>query len=253
MPSSLRCPGCGAPADSDAARCDYCGSALATVTCASCFAPMFAGSRFCASCGAEAVRERVEEDKPLKCPRCREDMQALRLGSVSARECAQCGGLWLDPESLQALANAREESAGVVSALAARVPLNTTPPDVVRYIPCPRCDKLMNRSNFARSSGVILDVCKAHGVWLDRGELQRVIGFVESGGLTVARQREREELIEEQRRLDVRQDRFQYVDGINATHVAMTSGMTMRVNSSSATPTTLFDRLLRDALGVVFG
>src|SRR5690348_8892055 len=180
MASSLRCPGCGAPAESDAVRCGYCGASLATVTCASCFAPMFAGSRFCAHCGAEAVREHVEEDKPLKCPRCSEDMQALLLGSTFAHECAQCGGLWLDPGSLQTLANAREETAGVVSVLAARIPLATVAPDVVRYIPCPRCEKLMNRSNFARSSGVILDVCKEHGVWLDRGELQRVLGFIES-------------------------------------------------------------------------
>lgn len=211
---------------------------------------MFAGARFCANCGAEATREHVEEDKPLECPRCREDMQALRLGRITARECGQCGGLWLDPESLQALANAREESAGVVSTLAARVPLNAAPPDVVRYIPCPRCDKLMNRSNFARSSGVILDVCRAHGVWLDRGELLRVLGFIESGGLTVAREREREELVEEQRRLAALRDRPQQMSG---ARLSTTSGMTMRINSGSATPETVFDRLLRDALGVVFG
>jgi len=210
---------------------------------------MFAGSRFCAHCGAEATREHVEEDKPLKCPRCREDLQALRLGRTTARECAQCGGLWLDPESLQALANAREESAGVVSALAARMPLNAVAPDVVRYIPCPRCDKLMNRSNFARSSGVILDVCKAHGVWLDRGELQRVLGFVESGGLTVARAREREELIEEQRRLTALRDRPQQMGRAN---YSLTPGVAMRVDSTSTIPNSLFDRLLRDALGAVF-
>ncbi len=211
---------------------------------------MFAGSRFCAHCGAEATRERVEEDNPLKCPRCREDMQALRLGITTARECAQCGGLWLDPESLQKLANAREESAGVVSELAARVPLNTAPPDVVRYIPCPRCDKLMNRSNFARSSGVILDVCKAHGVWLDRGELQRVLAFVESGGLTVAREREREELIEEQRRLTALRDHPQQTHGGS---LSLTPEMMLHVDNSSATPNTLLDRLFRDALGAVFG
>ena len=164
-----------------------------------------------------------------------------------ARECAQCGGLWLDPESLQKLANAREESAGVVSALAARVPLAAAPQDVVRYIPCPCCGKLMNRSNFARSSGVILDVCKTHGVWLDRGELQRVLGFIESGGLTIAREREREELIEEQRRLTALRDRPQQMGGAT---FSMTPGMAAHV-SSRATPETLFDRLLRDALGVV--
>jgi Zn-finger nucleic acid-binding protein len=198
---ALRCPGCGAPATADAASCDYCGSALATVTCPSCFAAMFAGSRFCAHCGAEARREVLDDATPLGCPRCREPMQALRLGVTMARECAACGGLWLDPASLQQLSNAREERAGVLSVLAARTPAAAVPPDVIRYVPCPCCQKLMNRKNFAQSSGVVLDVCATHGVWLDRGELERVLGFVEGGGLARARARERERLVDEQRRL----------------------------------------------------
>jgi len=162
---------------------------------------MFAGSRFCARCGAEATRELLEEETPLACPRCREPLQALRLGATTVRECAACGGLWLDPESLQKLSDGREERADVVSALASRTPTVLATPDVVRYVPCPRCAKLMNRRNFAQSSGVVLDVCAKHGVWLDRGELERVLGFVSGGGLARARAREHERLIEEQRRL----------------------------------------------------
>jgi Zn-finger nucleic acid-binding protein len=143
----------------------------------------------------------LEEDEPLKCPRCREDMQALRLRAATVRECAACGGLWLDPETLQKLSDGREERAGVVSALAGHVPTATTPPDIIRYVPCPVCDRLMNRKNFAQSSGVVLDVCATHGVWLDCGELERVLGFVAGGGLARARAHEREKLVEEQRRL----------------------------------------------------
>ena len=162
---------------------------------------MFAGSRFCARCGAEVTREVVQDDTPLRCPRCHEAMQALRLGRTTARECGACGGLWLDLESLQRLSDDREERTGIVSVLAARVPTATMTPDVVRYAPCPLCEKLMNRKNFAQSSGVVLDVCAKHGVWLDRGELERVLGFVSGGGLARARAHEQERLIEEQRRL----------------------------------------------------
>lgn len=205
---TLRCPGCGAPAAADAASCAYCGSALATVTCASCFAPMFAGSRFCARCGAEAKRDVIADATPLKCPRCREEMQALRLGATAVRECAACGGLWLEPEQLQQLANAREAQAEVMNVLTTRMP-TVTVMDTVRYVPCPTCGKLMNRSNFAHSSGVVLDVCKAHGVWLDRGELQRVLEFIGAGGLAAARRRDEERLIEEQQRLVALQTRPQ--------------------------------------------
>ena len=162
---------------------------------------MFAGSRFCPRCGAEATRELLEEETPLPCPRCHEPMQALVLGGTTARECAACGGLWMDPSSLQRLSDGREAHADVVSLLGTRVPTVSTPPDVVRYVPCPQCGTLMNRKNFAQSSGVVLDVCARHGVWLDRGELERVLGFVAGGGLTRARMRERQRLVEEQRRL----------------------------------------------------
>jgi Zn-finger nucleic acid-binding protein len=210
---------------------------------------MFSGSRFCAHCGAEAVREVLAEEKPLVCPRCREPMQALRLGGTETRECSACGGLWLDPASLQRLANAREERAGVVGVLAARVPTAGAAPDVVRYIPCPRCGKLMNRVNFAQSSGVVLDVCKNDGVWLDRGELQRVLGFVEAGGLTIARERERERLVDEQRRLAaMRSD-----NGIGTASSDMsTFSLHARwPTEAGAPPVDLMHRLLFDALGVV--
>lgn len=164
---------------------------------------MFAGARFCANCGAEATREVVEDAKPLKCPRCREDMQALKLGGTEARECPQCGGLWLDLESLDRLTSERDELVATSSILAARTPLRSTMPDTVRYVPCPACEKLMNRTNFAHVSGVILDVCKGHGVWMDRGELQRILDFVGSGGLATAREHERQKLAEEQRRVEM--------------------------------------------------
>jgi Zn-finger nucleic acid-binding protein len=132
-------------------------------------------------------------------------MSWLQLGDTRACECAECGGLWVEPETLQALCAQHELSETVISALAGHVPRSAAPPDTVRYIPCPACAKLMNRVNFAHSSGVITDVCRSHGVWLDRGELQRVIGFVDGGGLAVQRAREKEALVLERRRLETLQ------------------------------------------------
>ena len=133
-------------------------------------------------------------------------MQSLRLAETDVHECAACGGLWLDPQSLQRLADAHEKSANVVSVLATRAPaaserVSRKPVEVVRYVPCPSCGKLMNRVNFAHSSGIVLDVCKNHGLWLDRGELEQLLEFIGAGGLAAARKRDEERLIDEQRRL----------------------------------------------------
>ena len=59
----------------------------------------------------------------------------------------------------------------------------------------------MNRMNFGRLSGTIVDVCRGHGTFLDRGELHQVVQFILEGGLDRARQAEREQLIEDQHRL----------------------------------------------------
>jgi Zn-finger nucleic acid-binding protein len=64
----------------------------------------------------------------------------------------------------------------------------------------------MNRINFARFSGVIVDVCKGHGTWFDRDELSRIVEFIHDGGLDAARIKEKTELEEERRRL--RDDQF---------------------------------------------
>ena len=64
---------------------------------------------------------------------------------------------------------------------------------------------MMNRINFARCSGVIVDVCKGHGTWFDRDELRTIVEFVRGGGLELAREREKSEIRYERERLHAEQ------------------------------------------------
>ncbi|HMF57614.1 MAG TPA: zf-TFIIB domain-containing protein, partial [Pyrinomonadaceae bacterium] len=75
----------------------------------------------------------------------------------------------------------------------------------VRYVPCPECGQLMNRINFARCSGVIVDVCKGHGTWFDRDELRQIVEFIRAGGLDASRARELAKIEEERRQLQQEQ------------------------------------------------
>ena len=59
----------------------------------------------------------------------------------------------------------------------------------------------MNRVNFGRLSGTIVDVCRGHGTFLDAGELHAIVTFIHGGGLERTRQQEVEALKEQQRRL----------------------------------------------------
>jgi Zn-finger nucleic acid-binding protein len=58
------------------------------------------------------------------------------------------------------------------------------------YRPCPDCKKLMNRRNYGRRSGVIVDVCSEHGAWFDFGELARILSWIRDGGLAHAQEQE---------------------------------------------------------------
>jgi Zn-finger nucleic acid-binding protein len=50
------------------------------------------------------------------------------------------------------------------------------------YIKCPVCREFMGRRNFGAKSGVIVDRCSTHGVWLDGGELKRLLEWKKAGG-----------------------------------------------------------------------
>jgi Zn-finger nucleic acid-binding protein len=60
---------------------------------------------------------------------------------------------------------------------------------------------MMHRLNFARCSGVIVDVCRAHGTWFDANELHRIVHFIRAGGLDQSRAKEKRDLEEERRRV----------------------------------------------------
>ncbi len=59
----------------------------------------------------------------------------------------------------------------------------------------------MNRVNFAHCSGVIVDVCKEHGTWFDADELRRIVEFIRAGGLVTTRAREKQQILDMQRKL----------------------------------------------------
>ena len=199
---TLNCPMCGAAASTDAPTCNYCGARLATVACASCFGMMFIGSKHCPRCGAAAGERAGAELSPRKCPRCTIEMHSLTLASTAIRECERCLGLWIDVASFEKICADREQQAAVLGAASPAPSKQVQEGDKVRYIPCPECKQLMNRINFARCSGVVVDICKGHGTWFDREELSRIIEFIRGGGLDAARAKEKAALEEERRRLE---------------------------------------------------
>jgi Zn-finger nucleic acid-binding protein len=162
---------------------------------------MFLGSKHCQRCGAAAAVPEIMDAKDRQCPRCQSEMSLVTIGATAMRECEHCLGLWLDVSAFEEICADREQQSAVLG-LASPAPTHAVrETSKVQYVPCPECSQLMNRINFARCSGVIVDVCKGHGTWFDRDELSRIVEFIRDGGLEASRAREKAEIKEERRRL----------------------------------------------------
>ncbi|HEY7498970.1 MAG TPA: zf-TFIIB domain-containing protein [Vicinamibacterales bacterium] len=198
--SSLHCPNCGAAVQSEAGRCPFCRARLATVSCPACFALMFAGAAFCEKCGAKRARVADEgEGAHARCPGCKSELQRIAVGTMAMLECAACDGIWVDAQDFERLCADRDSQSAVLHRLSRREAAGAS--TRVQYRPCPRCGKMMNRVNFGKVSGTVVDVCKGHGTFLDAGELHQIVTFILDGGLERARERRLEEIRDEERKL----------------------------------------------------
>jgi len=156
---------------------------------------MFIDSRHCPHCGAAVVKPSAAQLSVLKCPRCKIDMSAVTIGGETMRECDRCLGLWVDARTFDRICADRERQSlvlGGTSPATGHLTAEITEP--IRYIACPQCGQLMNRTNFAKCSGVIVDVCKGHGTWFDADELSAIVQFIRDGGLDLSRQKEKHEI-----------------------------------------------------------
>jgi Zn-finger nucleic acid-binding protein len=187
--------------------CPHCDVRLDNVRCQRCFSLQAPGTFSCTRCGHALELEPLLDATDAPCPRCSvaasvlsSDARANHALEVSpgedkrVHECPRCGGMFVSKDALAEILCSAEIGGAVSSG-------GSSPPerhaarvaslDEVRYLPCPQCHASMNRVNFGKVSGVIVDVCKVHGTWFDAGELTRVIAFAGSGGLAKTREREK--------------------------------------------------------------
>lgn len=219
----LQCPNCGAAAKPSDVCCGYCRASLQTIACAACLGMNFRGAPYCSHCGAQTIAAGAETSGPHECPRCRGELSISALGGAFLETCSRCGGVWVDTKSFAEICRSKEEQAAYVGAGSPQPPPSSLgaaaqAEAAVRYLRCPLCRQVMNRMNFARHSGVIVDVCKSHGTWFDRDELHRIVVFIQEGGLDAARERQRAALAVEEQRLRERERALRPEGGLEADY-----------------------------------
>lgn len=105
--------------------------------------------------------------------------------------CQNCGGAWMGAQAFDLLVKqAQERAIASEGGEAPKRRVMTSLKTKVVYRPCPECKQMMQRKNFARVSGVIVDRCGPHGYFFEAGELEDVVAFIESGGLSLAQKRD---------------------------------------------------------------
>ena len=206
----VRCSACGGPRSGEELSCHYCGADFTVherdldAVCPECMTRVSRRSKFCHDCGSPLLFNQAAgsagsgvlgEGPP--CPACGGDHRLVSrsLGTeerTAISECLRCGGLWVEREVFEALAaRARQgkvpdlgpEPAAPPGAEDPTVPHSTPAATAAPlYRPCVICGALMNRRNYERKSGVILDICRDHGVWFDLDELSRLLRWIHSGG-----------------------------------------------------------------------
>ncbi len=181
--------------------------------CSNCNAPLPPGSLMCAYCGNRTDVDLKginyytthDSDSPRTCPRCNVRLQTIDVklnGRFLVERCETCLGLFFDPGELEtlleaAVSNVFEIDRAGLEAINEQRKVNQYP---ISYIKCPVCSQLMNRVNFGAKSGVVVDRCKQHGVWLDGGELRQLMEWMKLGGQLLEQERQQQQHREEEQR-----------------------------------------------------
>ncbi|MGE0488748.1 MAG: zf-TFIIB domain-containing protein [Vulcanimicrobiota bacterium] len=120
-----------------------------------------------------------------RCPRCREALLKLEIQfgvPFELERCKRCLGVFFEVSELERLLRLIASDRSIDQGRLQRLMAEHKEAWPVSYLPCPACAEPMTRTCFGQSP-VIIDRCKAHGVWLDGGELGRLLVWARAGGL----------------------------------------------------------------------
>jgi Zn-finger nucleic acid-binding protein len=93
--------------------------------------------------------------------------------------CSSCGGAWLEQGELEAIVETRDHSQpeSFVQETLSRMKPGLPEGSQNDLLACPSCSMNMKVVNYAYDSGVIINVCPSHGIWLDSKELERIEAY----------------------------------------------------------------------------
>jgi len=120
----------------------------------------------------------------MKCPRDGTDLErSVYEAAVEIDTCPSCGGVWLDHGELERIQESQErdyseelrQMPNLIAGVSAMADAKHEGP-----LACPACGRELEKREYGFCSQVSIDGCPScRGVWLDKGELQRLEVFFE--------------------------------------------------------------------------
>ena len=129
-------------------------------------------------------REKLTNDSNYLCPCCHITLKTITNRTLSLEYCSQCDGILIKENEFEKLIEYKVDTSNQFNPHYLRF-IQDHPRDnrkKPKFQNCPVCNKQMNVINYKNCSGVILDVCEEHGIWLDGGELRQIMDWYEVGG-----------------------------------------------------------------------
>jgi Zn-finger nucleic acid-binding protein len=171
--------------------------------CTSCGGRLQGTMTFCPFCG---VRQDVNlrqihfrdlgTDASLPCPHCSIPLAVIEFDTepkIRIERCTTCYGTFFNPGELEALLDAQTNPLiWLDPAQLNQIATDFSHDREIIYHKCPMCAERMSHLNFGGRSGVIVDRCGTHGVWLEGSELRRLTEWWRAGGKLIYQQHEAE-------------------------------------------------------------
>src|SRR5947209_2628414 len=119
----------------------------------------------------------------MECPKCHQALQGVDYEGVHIDTCPACGGDWLDAGELASIVEARNRRFNEQECLAIAQAAKITGVKLSalnRHLTCPKCGGTTHPVNYGDDTGILIDKCaQCNGIWLERGELDKIEELVE--------------------------------------------------------------------------
>lgn len=113
----------------------------------------------------------------MKCPISKiDELQAIHMGSINIDSCTECKGFWFDYDELRKVKDLKVSHANWLD-----VDLWTDKTQISGIKSeknCPKCANDLYKISYG-DSDIEIDICRScRGIWLDRGEFEKILKYV---------------------------------------------------------------------------